>query len=264
MEETYRKPAGGPIPVVRIRERVDSLTAKPDYDGAARLLEYWRAEAQAAGDRRGEFVVLNEMMGVYRKMGDREKAVRSADEALALIGPLGTGETVSAGTAFVNAGTVYDCFGDPAGAVQRFEEARRIYEGSLAESDERLGGLYNNMALALAGCGRFDEAFRRYGQAMAVMEKQPAGQPEQAITLLNMANAAEAARGPEAAEEEIAGYLQRAEALLLDPARQKNVYFAFVCEKCAPTFSYYGWFRTAAELEQTAAEIRRSIREERG
>ena len=254
--------SGTPIPVVRIRERVDALTAKKDYPGAAKLLQYWRSEARAAGDLRGEFVVLNEMMGVYRKMPDRDKAVQSADAALAMIDVLDNGSTVSAGTAYVNAGTVYDCFGDPAGGLIRFEKARQIYEASLDSGDDRLGGLYNNMALTLAELGRFDDAFTCYKKALAVMERQPAGQLEQAITWLNMANAAEAAKGAEAAEEEISRYLQTAEALLLDPARPRNGYYAFVCEKCAPTFSYYGWFRTAAELQSAADAIYQKAQEE--
>lgn len=249
--------AASPIPAARIRERVDALAAKKDYDGAARLLEYWLADARAARDLRGEFVVLNEMMGVYRKMDDREKARAGADAALALIPVLGFGETVSAGTAYVNAGTVYDFCGDAEKALTFFAEARRIYEKSLDPGDERLGGLYNNMALALADRRRFDEALRFYAMALDVMRRQPSGKLEQAITYLNMADAVAAADGMEAQEETISGYLQTAETLLSDPATARNGYYAFVCEKCAPVFAYYGWFQTAAELERTAAAIRR-------
>ena len=243
------------IPMMRVRDRLDDYVDRKDYGGAARHLEYWLAEARALGDERGEFAVLNEMMGVYRKMGDREKALASAEAALALIPAIDGGDAVGAGTAYVNAGTVCDCFGDPEKALERFEAARRIYESRLDGGDARLGGLYNNMALALADLRRFDEAFRYYALALEVMERQPCGQPERAITYLNMANAAEAANGPEEAEEAIAGYLQTAEELLADPAIPRNGYYAFVCEKCAPTFAYYGWFQTAADLQAAADAV---------
>ena len=243
------------IPMMRVRDRLDAFVDRKDYGGAARHLEYWLAEARALRDDRGEFAVLNEMMGVYRKMGDREKALASADAALALIPAIDGEDTAGAGTAYVNAGTVYDCFGDPARALERFEAAQRIYERRLDGGDARLGGLYNNMALALADLRRFDEAFRYYALALDVMERQPNGQPERAITYLNMANAAEAAYGPEEAEETISGYLQTAEALLAEPSIPRNGYYAFVCEKCAPTFAYYGWFRTAAELRAAAEAV---------
>jgi len=243
------------IPVMRVRDRLDAYVGKKDYNGAARHLEYWRKEAQACGDLRGEFFVLNEMMGVYRKKGDGDSAIAAAEAATDLIPLLGDGESASAGTAYVNAGTVYDCFGYPDKALGCFGRALPIYEKELEREDARLGGLYNNMALALADLKRIDEAFGYYGKALEVMKLQPNGQLEQAITYLNMANAAEEAKGLEAAGAEIEKYLQTAEDLLADPALPRNGYYAFVCEKCAPTFDYYGWFMTADELQKTADRI---------
>ena len=156
----------------------------------------------------------------------------------------------------MNAGTVYDFCGDPAGALEHFARARALYEKHLDPDDARLGGLYNNMGLALADTGRFEEAFRCYSLALEVMHRQTYGKADQAITWLNMADAAKAARGMEEAEEEIREYLQTAETLLLDQDLPRNGYYAFVCEKCAPVFSYYGWFQTASELRQLAEQIR--------
>ena len=37
--------------------------------------------------------------------------------------------------------------------------------------------------------------------------------------------------------------------------RLRDGYYAFVCEKCAPTFDYYGWFAEAEKLNGEAARI---------
>lgn len=245
------------LPLVRIREKLDEYSSAGDYDGAMRHLEYWLAEASTAGDLRAEFSILNEMMGVGRKKPDREKAMSSAEAALELVSVLGNGDTLSAGTAFVNAGTVFDCFGYPERAIECFESARRIYEEELDGDDDRLGGLYNNMALALSDLERFDEALGCFERALAVMEQRPGGRLEMAVSYLNMADLAERAEGAEAAEDKIMNYLEAAERLLLDPDIPRNAYYAFVCEKCAPGFSYYGWFRTAEELKSAADALRR-------
>ena len=243
------------IPLMRIREKLDEYTSRRDYDGAARHLEYWRAEAEASGDLRGAFSIYNEMMGVYRKMPDREKALASAEAVLELISVLENGDTLSAGTAYVNAGTVFDAFGEPERAAQCFESARKVYEKDLPAGDERLGGLYNNMALALCDLGRYSEAADYYEKALSVMELQPRGMLERAITYLNMADLAEKTEGFEAAEEKITKYLETAEKLIAEPSLPRDGYYAFVCEKCAPSFSYYGWFQTAAELQGIADKI---------
>ena len=49
--------------------------------------------------------------------------------------------------------------------------------------------------------------------------------------------------------------LNRAEALLQTPEVPHNGYYAFVCEKCAPTFRYFGRFAYADELKQRSDEI---------
>jgi hypothetical protein len=92
-------------------------------------------------------------------------------------------------------------------------------------------------------------------KAIEVMKKQENGELEQAITWLNMADAAEAALGAEQAEDAVEEYLEKAESLLNTESLPRNGYYAFVCEKCAPVFGHYGWFMTEAELKKRAEEI---------
>ena len=94
--------------------------------------------------------------------------------------------------------------------------------------------------------------------ALRVMEKQEHGEPEQAITLLNMADALEAEMGPEAAAEYTDEYLDRAAELLDRESVPRNGYYAFVCEKCAPVFGHYGYFAVEAELHKRVKEIHES------
>ena len=247
--------AAEPVPVGRILDKLREHEDRNDWEGVERHLKYWLAEAKANRDERGQLMLNNELMGYYRKQGKQDEAFYHADRATELIRKLGMEDTVTAGTTWVNAGTVREAFGDPVGGLEFFEMARANYEKNLPENDARLGGLYNNMALALTVCGRYDEAENMFRRAITVMEKQEHGEPEQAITWLNMADAAEAALGAEAAEEKVEEYLDRAEELLNTESLPRNGYYAFVCEKCAPVFGHYGYFATEAELMRRAKEI---------
>ena len=247
--------AAEPVPVGRILDKLREYEDRNDWEGVERHLKYWLAEAETNRDERGQLMLNNELMGYYRKQGKQDEAFYHADRATELIRKLGMEDTVTAGTTWVNAGTVREAFGDPVGGLEFFEMARANYEKNLPENDARLGGLYNNMALALTVCGRYDEAENMFRRAITVMEKQEHGEPEQAITWLNMADAAEAALGAEAAEEKVEEYLDRAEELLNTESLPRNGYYAFVCEKCAPVFGHYGYFATEAELMRRAKEI---------
>ena len=224
-----------PVPVDRIQRKLWEYEDASDWQGAERHLLYWLSEADMNRDLRGALMLHNELMGFYRKQGKKDEALSHADVAVRLISELGI---------------------DPVGGLDFFEKARGTYERNLPEGDGRLGGLYNNMALALTSCGRYGEAGELFRKALDVMGKQENGELEQAITWLNMADALEAELGAEDAAEYTGEYLDRAEVLLDTPGIPRNGYYAFVCEKCAPVFGHYGYFAEEAELGKRVKEIR--------
>ena len=245
-----------PVPADRIQRKLREYEDASDWAGAERHLKYWLAEAEMNRDLRGQLMLHNELMGFYRKQEKKEEALRHAEAADRLIAELQMEDTVTAGTTRVNIGTVHEAFRDPVGALVFFEKARENYERNLPGNDERLGGLYNNMALALTSCGRWSEAKEMFRSALRVMEQQEHGELEQAITWLNLADALEAELGPEEAAEYTGEYLDRAAELLDTESLPRNGSYAFVCEKCVPVFGHYGYFAEEAELGKRVKEIR--------
>lgn len=238
----------------QILAELDVYLHKNDYVGAEQYLLDMRRAAESAGDLRTCVPVLNEMMGLYRKIGREAEALECVSAALDTITALGAEGQIGSATTYLNCATVYKAFGRVEQALPLFYRAREIYEVKLTPRDKRLGGLYNNMGLALVDAGRFDEAFELYAKAIEVMEFHKDGAPEIAITYLNMASAAEAQLGLEAAEDKIQEYLSAAEALL-EGYGKRDGYYAFVCEKCASVFGYYGHFFYEKELAQRARKI---------
>ena len=244
-----------PIDLRRCLTRLDEYLDRNDYAAARRHLDYWKAEALANNDLRGLLSLENERMGLFRKLGDEAAAQEALASALDLVDRAGLDDTVTAATTWLNAATVRKRFGRAAEALPLCEKARAVYERALAPEDPRLGGLYNNMALTLTDLGRYAEARALYEKALTIMEKQEHGALEAAITELNLANLAEAERGLLEAEAEIEARLDRARALLEEPSLPRDGYYAFVCEKCAPSFGYYGRFLDAQELKERSERI---------
>jgi len=241
----------------RILDKLDEYLGRNDYVSAERHLKYWLGEAEVAGDHRTELLVSNELMGLYRKLGKREEALERAQTALKRIDELNIGTQVGAATTFLNCATVCKAFGMPERSLELFIKAEQIYLYELEKNDSRLGGLYNNMALTLVDLGRFRDADEAYSKALAIMEKNEGGDLEVAITYLNMASAAEAELGLLDADERIQELMDRAASLLEAHARRDG-YYAFVCEKCASVFEYYGRFMYAGEIAERARRIYQS------
>ena len=244
-----------PVPQQRIRDKLDACMSRRDYAGAERHLRYWLEEARAGRDRRGELMVLNELVGHYRKTGNRDGAMTCADAALGLVDALDLAGSISEGTTCANIATMMNAFGENAQAIALFGRASEAYESSPATEPALLGGLYNNMALTCAALKRWDEAAALYDKAMEQMARAPHGALEQAITCLNMANLIEDRDGMEAGGARIYDLLDRASALLDTEGIPHDGYYAFVCEKCAPTFDYYGYFADAQRMRGEAAHI---------
>ena len=244
----------GRISIDRILARLDEFLHRNDYVAAERHLLYWLAEAENNKDTHAALFVHNELMGLYRKLSREAEALACARWALDRIEKENIAHQVGAATTFINAATVYKAFGRADESIPLYERAREVYERELSESDGRLGGLYNNMALALVDLARFREANELYGRAVDVMKKTDNGALEVAITYLNMASAAELEQGLLEADEKIQGLLDEAEALL-DSHEPKDGYYAFVCEKCASVFGYYGRFVFESELRERSRRI---------
>ena len=243
------------VPRGRIIDKMNDYMSRRDYAGAQRHLLYWLNEAKLGHDKRGELMIRNELVGHYRKTGNRDGAFESAEAALKLLDELDFAGSKSAGITYINIATAYNAFGENNKSIDIFKKAEDTFSGIDNPDIDLLGGLYNNMALTLTALGRYDESIAYYDKAVKCMDNVPGGELECAITYLNMADTYNASMGTQKAESKINDLLDKAYDLLINTTATRDGYYAFVCEKCAPTFSYYGYFVAANELNRKANEI---------
>ena len=142
---------------MRIIDKIDNMFEKDDLQGARRVLEYWEQEAKALGDTKGLLEILSEQIGLYRKLGEKEKGLEAVDEALAILACKGGAESVNDATIYLNCATTMKAFSMADEAIKYYEIAKQRYETSLPKDDYRLAGLYNNYATALCDLHRYEE-----------------------------------------------------------------------------------------------------------
>ncbi len=241
----------GRIPVGRVLEKADGLFGKNDYAAAGRLLTYWRDEAIALKDKQGELSMESELVGYYRKQGERERGLASVARALALTEELEQGDMASGATILINCATAYKAFGMAEAALPLYRRAEEVYRNTLTPNDARFGGLYNNMALTLQELGALQEAEEAFFTALAVMETVPGGEAESAVTCVNLAHLYEAL----GEDGLIAGCMENALALLQSENLSHDGAYAFVLEKCAPSFAHFGDTAICQTLIKEAKEI---------
>lgn len=236
-----------------ILNELDEYLSRKNYDGAEAFL-LKTLDTANSNDFKTEILCLNELMGLYRKLGRKDEAYSCTHKALNLIDEFKLDGQVGVATTYLNCATVFKAFDEPQKALKFYEKANAIYDNKLEPDNLQFAGLYNNMALALVDLKRFDEADTLYKKAIEILKSDPSGALDTAITYLNMASAAEAEFGLEEAENIITENLKLAEDLLHNYPKRDG-YYAFVCEKCATVFGYYGYFFFENELKERAKAI---------
>ena len=244
--------AKGRVDVRKILAEADRMYEKNDPRSAEKMLEEQLDTAKKLGDREGVLGLMNELLGCYRKTGNREAGLRTAEESLKLVSALGMGGTVTAGTVALNAATTMREFGKAEEAVRVYDSAARAYSSNLDPRDYRFAGLYNNYAACMEACGDYRSAEKYYLRALSVISRLPDCALEEAVTCVNLAcmygeNDSEDAR--------IEEYLLRAKGLFDRDDVARDGYYAFNALKCVDAFSHFGFFRDAKELRTRAEEI---------
>lgn len=237
------------IPVGRVIEKLDEYLADKNMAQAERHLLYWLEEAKQGHDEQGEITILNELIGFYRKEGQKENSLKYAEMGLARVREYGFEDTVSGATTYLNSATAYKAFGFPEESAALYNKTEKIYLEQLDAKDSRIAGLYNNYALALTELGSYMEAMDKYDKALLINEDNQNGRLESAITWLNKADLLSQSLGMERAEEEVYDCLDKAYELLTDERNEFDPYYEFVFSKCIPSFDYYGQFLRSEELK---------------
>ncbi|MGN0771016.1 MAG: tetratricopeptide repeat protein [Christensenellales bacterium] len=240
------------LPIQRIMTKLDDYLSKNDYQSAEKHLLYWLSEA---GEQPDVLFLHNELIGLYRKTGKKQQTLEHVDKALELVEKYDKSEMIDGATTYLNCATAYKAFGMAQLSVPLFEKARVIYESQLSPDDPRIAGLYNNTALALVDLQQFDRAEQLYHKAIDILSDAPRGALDQAISYLNIATMYETQYGLEKGEEKINECLEIASQLLDKHKEDNDGYYAFVCEKCATVFGYYGWVIYEKQLEKRYTAI---------
>jgi len=161
------------------------------YDQAQSLLE--RAAAREAEDSpRGSgdelrADVLNDLARVYELQGDLQEAATTYEEALEIKTEMfGTDHPKVAAT-MTNLAMVYSGLAKPNEALALFEKARDIFEETSPGTYE-LAAALNNLAMAYADGGRYQDAEEMYIESLAIRKDvlEP-DHPQIAIALNNLA-----------------------------------------------------------------------------
>ena len=174
--------------VQKILKELDALYAAGDREKTETFLTETVRKAEEEDDWQTQIVLNNEMMGLYRELGQIRDAVRIFGRTKAIFDEKNMIGTVPYASTLQNAANAYRVGGFPAEAIKLFEEALEIYKAYLDDGDFRIAGLYNNLSLLYLEQGAAWKAKEYSEEALKIIEKLAGTEIEQATNHVNLAN----------------------------------------------------------------------------
>lgn len=242
------------IPLPRVYEKFDNFMINKDFASAESLLFYWIKEANYNGDTTGELSLYNELTGLYRKAGEKDKCYSACEKCLEISSDEEIKGKIIEGTTYLNIATSKEAFGEGEKAVEYYDKAQAIYEKLLDEGDFRVCGLYNNKAVALTDLREFKKAEELFFKAIRLLQKTGGQETEIAVTYCNLIDALYSETGDKE-NVKIKEYLVKAKDCFNGVVVKHDFNYAYACEKCAGTFGFFGDVDFQNELKKRASDI---------
>lgn len=234
--------------------RADALFAAGRSGEAAAYMEQALSEAKAAGDWGLRLTLTNELMGYYRAASRFDRAWAYVDEARQLLEEHGVTRTLAGVTTLLNIATVCRASGDPAEALKLYRQVEQVYREQGLTADVRLGGLYNNMAVASLEQGERRQALDYASAAAAAVDEAADAAGERATVYTNLASVLLKADPP--AFDEAESLLSRALSLFESEASFDPHYGSALAARAYLAFRQ-GREDQAIELYREAMEVTR-------
>ena len=231
-------------------KELDSFFAKNDLDGAG---GYLRSAERRLRDERNYpalLTVCNELVGYYRRTGEKDAALQSVSDAKALAHEMEI-DARTRGTVLLNCATTLKAFGSASEAMHVYEQAERLLVSALSPSDPLLAGLYNNMALGFQDTGSADKAEEYFLKAIEITLTDDKNALETAVSYINLAHLR---FERDMLDPTVNGLLDKAFAILSDEKYSGYDKYAFTCSKSAPSYGYFGRFADEKFLAGKAEE----------
>lgn len=246
------------IEILEFINQLDTYNKRQEYTKAQEHLEEGLRRASLLGDEGAMLTILSEMMGFYRIHNNPQDGLKATYQGLSMLEKHPLGDAESMATIFCNGATTLKAFGKAKEAMPYYESALKLYEGALLKTDKKFAALLNNMALAYTDLGEPEEALKQCENALEILRIHKDGQPEMAITYLNMADIY--LNMGENKEDTIEKLVKMAYNCLQEYKGNDFAYFAFVCQKCAPSFGYHGFFLYKADVLHMEEKARQEIK----
>ncbi len=194
----------------------------------------------------------NELMGIYRNKGNKEKCMERVEKQKAWMEQAAdTLDPASLATLYLNIANAYQAFGMLTESYDILNEVELMYNKILEKNDFRLASLYNNKAVLLIKMKDLDQAEVYFKMALAILKQLREAEDEIAVTYQNLSHIY-STKGKYGLALDMA---HKGADLLKQIGAEVSYHYGAICNSIAVIYHTMGDYAKAAEYFDKAADI---------
>lgn len=156
--------------IQQILEEIDVLYSQQKIEEVEALLVEKIQELKELKEIYPEISFMNELLGIYREKGDRDKGLALCADVLGVFEENNLAKDENYGTTLLNVATAYRAFGEYEKSGESYRGCLAIYEGTLDKNDYRYASLYNNMSLLSAEMENYQESVEYLKKSLGILD----------------------------------------------------------------------------------------------
>lgn len=164
----------------QIMEQLDMLYSEQKIHEVKALLEGKIAELTANEEIYPTISLRNELLGVYRELGEREQGLSCCANLLDLFETHRLPQDENYGTTLLNVATAQRAFGNFQQSKEYYEKCLAIFKDKIPSNDYRYASLYNNMSLLFSEMDDIPKAISYIEQSLEILEQHDHMEVQQA------------------------------------------------------------------------------------
>lgn len=170
-------------------QHLDNLYAQNRIDDAEQFLLREIDEGNLENSLTEKISLNNELMGIYRNKGDRERCMKQVMQQLIWMSDAGDQlDPASEATLYLNISNAYQAFDMLEDSYDILCKVEESYKRNLDKGDFRVASLYNNKAVVLMKLKDLDQAEVYFKMALSLLKNLREAEDEIAVTYQNLSN----------------------------------------------------------------------------
>ena len=241
------------IDINNVLNEYDKIFDRNDVEGARQYLQKWLNEAVQWKDWKSEFTLLNEMLGLYRKLGMKAESIDTISRIKAIMSKQELNNEISTAITWVNIATALRMFGEYNDALDAFKIAQKTYNEKLEPNDIKFASFYNNFALLYTDMNMYEEAEQSYLTAIDIVNNNENTSGYLAMTYANLMCLYEKSKPDEPVI--INSYQDKIMSIFNQSEMLQDAYMAFVANSISVVLAELGFTENAILLEEKARKF---------